>query len=166
MIPWFIVYCMILIACAGAIRIATAHTPSQHNDLMGTIDRAALTLEEATHGPDVAWRPFVMDSPLFAGIFFLVFLWVVTIVLFNILIAMFTSTFERIRTHAFQQYMHKRAVEIIVYEKIIPTWLHNALGLTVGINLHQPRNDYQHHPKRGLAMSRLHSDADLEEDDP
>merc|ERR1719311_872863 len=118
-----IVYGMVMVASAGAIRVSLAHRVKEGDEnyqIVGTYLRTLLTLEEATHGPDVSWRAIVMNSPVMAGFYFLVFLWVVTVVLFNILIAMFTDTFEGIRHHSFEDRMHRRAATVITQEKLMP----------------------------------------------
>jgi ankyrin repeat protein len=148
MLPWMIVYCIILVATTGAIRVAIAHTVNEGDanyNIMGTFFKTALTLEEATHGPDVSWRAIVIHSPVMAGVFFLIFLWVVTIVLFNILIAMITDTFERIRERSFRQRMHVRAVSLITQEKLMPSWLCKQIGLPMGLPFHQARGEVSAH---------------------
>jgi len=171
MLPWMIVYCVVLVATTGAIRVALAHTVKEGHPnyaIVGTFYKTALTLEEATHGPDVSWRALVIHSPIMSAIFFLIFLWVVTIVLFNILIAMFTDTFDRIREHSFRERMHARAVTLITWEKLMPSWLQGMIGLPMGLPYHHVRGsirDKDHfedvesdgtpgRPKSGLRRSR------------
>lgn len=146
MFPWMIVYIVILVASAGAIRVALSHTVKEGDpnyNLVGTYFNTVLTLEEATHGPDVSWRAIVMNSTVMSGVFFLIFLWVVTVVLFNILIAMFTDTFERIREHSFRERMHIRAVALITQEKLMPTWFAGRIGLPMGLPRRNRRGEIQ-----------------------
>lgn len=136
MVPWILVYCIVLVATAGAMRVALAHEMKKGDknyNLMGTYFNTVLTLEEATHGPDVSWRAIVMNSSIAAGFYFLIFLWVVTVVLFNILIAMFTDTFEGIRQHSFRERMHLRALTLITSEKMMPGWFARSVGLPMGL---------------------------------
>eukprot|EP00746_Dinoflagellata_sp_MGD_P006881 gnl/MRDRNA2_/MRDRNA2_113566_c0_seq1.p1 gnl/MRDRNA2_/MRDRNA2_113566_c0~~gnl/MRDRNA2_/MRDRNA2_113566_c0_seq1.p1 ORF type:complete len:714 (-),score=99.27 gnl/MRDRNA2_/MRDRNA2_113566_c0_seq1:19-2160(-) len=136
MVPWILVYMIVLVATAGAMRVALAHgvkKGDKNYDVVGTYFNTVLTLEEATHGPDVSWRAIVMNSTAAAGIYFLIFLWVVTVVLFNILIAMFTDTFEGIRQHSFRERMHLRAVTLITQEKVMPGWFARSIGLPMGL---------------------------------
>lgn len=144
MVPWMIVYGMVMVASAGAIRVSLAHRVKEGDEnyqIVGTYLRTLLTLEEATHGPDVSWRAIVMNSPMMAGFFFLIFLWVVTVVLFNILIAMFTDTFERVSQHSFRERLYARAVTVITQEKLMPNWYAKWIGLPMGLPMHHPRGE-------------------------
>jgi hypothetical protein len=121
--PWIIVYTVILFATAGSIRVSVWHEVKASDEVLGNVFKAALTLEEATHGPDVQWRNLVMQQPLMAGVFFLMFLWVVTIVMMNLLINIFSNTFDVRRQNGASELLYWRAVEVIQISKAIPDYI-------------------------------------------
>jgi len=133
--PWFIVYIVILIATAGSIRVSVWHEVSADNAILGDFYKAALTLEEATHGPDIQWRNIVMQQPLMAAGFFLMFLWLVTIIMSNLLINIFSNTFEVRRKNAAGELLFWRTVEVITLSKQVPDFL--PAWLRMHISHHQ-----------------------------
>merc|ERR1719316_1028229 len=102
------------------------------DQVQGNFFKMFMTLEEATHGPDVQWRAMVMSQSFMAAFFFLFFLWTVTIIMFNLLIAMFSNTFDKRKKLANEELYYQRAVEVIIIEKTTPAWMHKMLGWKVG----------------------------------
>jgi len=129
---WFTVYMGMCIATAGGIRIASWHYTDKKDQVQGSFFKMFMTLEEATHGPDVQWRAMVMSQSFMAAFFFLFFLWTVTIIMFNLLIAMFSNTFDKRKKLANEELYYQRAVEVIIIEKTTPAWMHKMLGWKVG----------------------------------
>lgn len=134
-LPFALVLLILTIGSAGALRVATAHTIGHDDQILGSFVRTFASLEESLHGSDVNWRSTVEGRPLIAVIVFLLFLWVATIVLFNILIAMFTSTFQQVRESHMEEHNLKWSGEMITQEKFIPVWLWNRLKLRTGAPL-------------------------------
>eukprot|EP00929_Paragymnodinium_shiwhaense_P013251 TRINITY_DN121112_c0_g1_i1.p1 TRINITY_DN121112_c0_g1~~TRINITY_DN121112_c0_g1_i1.p1 ORF type:complete len:770 (-),score=172.63 TRINITY_DN121112_c0_g1_i1:166-2475(-) len=130
--PWMFVWVVMTIGTAGAIRTSLWHDVHHTDEVIGTFWRTTMTLEEATHGPDVQWRNIVMNQPFMASVFFLIFLWVVTIIMMNLLITIFSSTFEARKAKAFSELVYWRAVQVISCEKGLPIWLHSYWGLRLG----------------------------------
>merc|ERR1719197_153821 len=50
---WFTIYVGLCMATAGGIRIASWHYTDDKNKIYGSFWSTFMTLEEATHGPDV-----------------------------------------------------------------------------------------------------------------
>merc|ERR1719456_1210147 len=118
MIPFFIIYSLLLIGCSGALRVTTSTTTKSNDPVLGNVWRVMLTLEEATHGPDVQWRNIIFSQPAVASIIFLFFLWAVAILLLNLLIAMFSFTFEDVREHAHLEYHARRALRVVTADRL------------------------------------------------
>merc|ERR1719375_3073775 len=55
-LPFVVVLLIFTIGSAGAIRVATAHTVSHDDEILGSFVRAFASLEESLHGADVNWR--------------------------------------------------------------------------------------------------------------
>lgn len=162
MIPWLIVYMILVIGMSGAIRIASMSTVGEDDQVLGTFPKVMMTLEEATHGPDVQWRRFVYDSPAIAGTLFLVFLWLITIIMMNLLISIFSSTFEKRLARCRAELYYWRAVDCITYEKLMPVWFHEWMDYQVG----RPRGatpDVGEHGGLGRSDSEVGKDAEAAE---
>merc|ERR1719311_218754 len=54
---------------------------------------------------------------------------------------MFSDTFEKQRERAFQYFMHRRAIELIVIEKMVPVTLHRWLGFALGVRVSDRKAD-------------------------
>ena len=78
-VPFSVIYMVLLIGCALALRITTSNSTTPDDPVLGNIWRVMLTLEEATHGPDVQWRNVIFSQPVVASVIFLFFLWAVAI---------------------------------------------------------------------------------------
>lgn len=159
-LPFAMVLIVFTMASACAIRVATAHTISHNDEIIGTFWKSVAALEESVHGPDVNWRSVVHGKPLIAVISFLVFLWVATIVLFNILIAMFTNTFQETRKRHMEEHNLKWCGEIITQEKFIPSWLWKLLSLDTGMPMQAGHyGTHSHHSSAGFdeEHGRTHS---------
>jgi len=135
--PWIAVWGVMTIGTAGAIRTSLWHNVADSDEIIGTFWRTAMTLEEATHGPDVQWRYIVMNQPMMAAVFFLIFLWLVTIIMMNLLITIFSATFEARKARAFAELMYWRAVAVISSEKAFPVWFHTYMDYRLGVDLEE-----------------------------
>lgn len=138
-LPFALVLLIFMIASAGAIKVATAHSVSRSDEILGTFASTFASLEESMHGPDVNWRSTIEGRPLMAAVIFLVFLWMATVVLFNILIALFTSRFQLVRREHHQEFLLRWCGEMITQEKFIPVWLWDSLNLQIGMPMDQGR---------------------------
>lgn len=146
---WFIIYLGMVCSTALAMRVASWHTfdgTRPGDAVLGTPYQVAWTLEESTHGPDVHWRSIVMGQPMMCAAFFLAFLWLVTIIMFNLLIAIFSDSFDQRQRTASSELRFWQAVELVYYEKIMTPkeWYEQRLGHFRSFNLApQTRNKSQ-----------------------
>lgn len=152
LVPFAVVLLVFMTATAGAIRVATAHTVPRSDVILGSFARTFASLEESIHGADVNWRSTVEGKPILAVVIFLFFLWAATIVLFNILVAMFTNTFQQIRSKHWEEHNLRWCAELITQEKFIPTWLWNRLNLQSGTPLRVGK--YDHDPSFAMEEGR------------
>lgn len=156
-LPLLLVILLFMMASAGAMKVATAHTISRSDEILGTFVSTFASLEESIHGADVNWRSTVEDRPLIAVIIFLIFLWIATIVLFNILIAMFTSRFQQIQKGHMRVYSLRWCSELITQEKFLPLWLWDVLDLQLGTSAHFNSKGY------GTDRTQGSNDSDVEQ---
>lgn len=135
-LPFVLVLLVFMLGTAAAIKVATHHTIARNDEILGTFVSTFASLEESIHGADVNWRSTIEGKPWIAAVIFLSFLWMATIVLFNILIAMFSSRyFEYKKAHA-QLYTVRWCTEMISQEKFMPVWLWDRLNLQIGTQMH------------------------------
>jgi len=123
MLPFFVLFTVILLSCAVSLRIACEldETGGGDRSTFGSFIGVLKTLEEAIHGPDVQWRNAVEQRPALAGTIFILFLWL-ALIMVSLLIAMFSSTFDVLKVTTSQQLMYRRATFCITCEKLFPQW--------------------------------------------
>jgi len=123
MIPFFALFMVIYLSCAVALRIAVSTSTTPDDRSFGSFWGVLKTLEEAAHGPDVQWRAAMEKQPQPAGAIFVAFLWV-TLIMLSLLIAMFSNTFDALRSKVNQRLMFRRAMFCVTIEKLFPQWYH------------------------------------------
>jgi len=145
MVPFFVLFTIILLSCSVSLRIACELEETGQGDLstFGSFVGVLKTLEEAIHGPDVQWRNAVEHRPALAGMIFVLFLWL-TLIMVSLLIAMFSATFDVMKVKTTQQLMYRRAEFCITCEKLFPQWYYShwswgargcKIGSKLGLNL-------------------------------
>jgi len=144
MVPFFTLFMVIYLSCAVALRIAVeaGETTSGHtvpDRTFGSFFGVLKSLEEATHGPDLNWRAAMEKQPQPAGAIFVLFLWV-TLIMLSLLIAMFSNTFDALRSRVNERLMSRRAMFCVTIEKLFPQWYHRhhawgAKGCNIGSRL-------------------------------
>lgn len=131
----FGIFFLVVFICSGiSLRSSVAGSHAKDDDSAGTFVRTLWTLEEAIHGPDVAWRPMVEEHPLLTAIVFIIFIWVM-LALVSLLTAMFSNRFNELGAHADELFLFRRAEWVVTVEKLIPTWVYNYHDLHLGIPL-------------------------------
>jgi hypothetical protein len=135
MIPFFVLFAVVYLSCAIALRVAVSTSTSPADQSFGSIWGVLKTLEEATHGPDVKWRAAMEEQPQPAGAIFVAFLWI-TLIMVSLLIAMFSNTFDALISKVNERLMFRRAMFCVTLEKLFPLWYHQhgSWGLT-GCNI-------------------------------
>jgi len=145
MLPFFVLFTVILLSCAVSLRIACEldETGERDRSTFGSFIGVLKTLEEAIHGPDVQWRNAVERRPAIAGAIFVLFLWL-SLIMMSLLIAIFSSTFDSLKVTTTQELMDRRAQFCITCEKLFPQWYYThwswgsrgcKIGSKLGLNL-------------------------------
>jgi len=143
MVPFFALFMVVYLSCAVALRIAVEGGEAGDKEVtdrtFGSFYGVMKTLEEATHGPDLKWRAAWEGHAQPAGAIFVLFLWV-TLIMLSLLIAMFSNTFDALRSGVNERLMFRRAMFCVTIEKLFPQWYHlhrswGSKGCVIGSRL-------------------------------
>jgi len=173
MMPFFALFMVIYLSCAVALRIAVESGETGDNVVtdrsFGSFYGVLKTLEEATHGPDLQWRAAWEQQPQPAGAIFVLFLWV-TLVMLSLLIAMFSNTFDALRSRVSERLMFRRAMFCVTIEKLFPQWYHRhrswgskgcVIGARLGVSPADTNSPNQMLSPRFISSSTLNPGASM-----
>lgn len=118
LLPWLSIMGILYLATLSGLCVALKHTSHR----MGSLSDAAHILGQGAFAPDVLLG-HIRNAPFIVGVFVSIFTCIGVVALFNILIAMFTDTYEEAREIAFETLTHERALFLITAEQLRPAWL-------------------------------------------